>query len=254
MLKMLRDRSGDRREMEERKLDDILSTLVENALQQPEGSRERKLAIAKLTHELFVNQKFRVMKRMNKTFTKYQPPLREQLIEEAINECVLYLFGKGLNEYKPEKGKLMNWVSIKLDYHGGFVDKICSKNVLFGDLNRQQRYVSTMTHKELETSDFFAIYEEEFPKKLLNIIREDKDGRFRNETMRNYPDVNWRDLALKRSEGKKWAQIAEEDYRDLNVRPTALSNFFFARQEREPLSLILADYGVRRRRTRNRNN
>lgn len=157
--------------------------------------------------------------------------------------------------------KVISWIQSRFLRPGGFLDKSHSKMLI-----KDKMYVKFLALDDLENFDIVEQIPDRESSNILNetpeqqaqqlyrLIEEDPDGIFSNETMRNYPDVNWRDLALKRSEGKKWAQIAEEDYRDLNVRPTALSNFFFARQEREPLSLILADYGVRRRRTRNRNN
>ena len=249
-----RDKENKRSQMSERELDEILANLVNNARRYPSGSQERKHALIELIQEVF-HQYFRIARSSNNLINKYPQPLREEIAVTALSNIMLYLCedDKNIEKYDPTRGvKFLSWLIMKLDYPGGFFDKAHSELVMFGSSQKQREDLSRINVEALTTDNLWSSLEPTTAHELLEEIRGDRDDILKSKTMRSTPQVNWRDLALKRME-KSWKQIAEEDYRDLGVKPSALSNFFFrAIKNDKQIKALIDKYGQRQERSKNK--
>ena len=249
-----RDKRGENCPIEERELDEILANLVKNAKLYPPGSQERKQVLINLSQEIFF-QYFRITRYASKRIDKYQQPFRQEITELALSKFMLDLCEneKILEDYDPSKGvKFLSWLVIKFEKPGGFFDKAYSEVIMFGSQKKYRRCLKEITSYELTTDNLWSSLEPTNAQELLKEIQEDPRDIFKNKVMLHTPQVNWRDLALKRME-KRWKQIAEEDYRDLGVKPSALSNFFFRAMENDwEIKAILEKYGERQKRSQNK--
>jgi hypothetical protein len=140
----------------------------------------------------------------------------ELIYEEAVNQTLVYVCQK-IDNYKPfnlqtgKAQKFMNWVNFRLD-----------KMVIQAHIDFKER-----VGKEIPTiNDLENIAEPEsevfFSDLLRQCLEEDRNNLFKQEHIRNFPNANFRAIALASISGKTWEEISA----DFEVKVPTLSSFF----------------------------
>lgn len=140
--------------------------------------------------------------------------LYELIYDEAVNQTLVYVCQK-IDNYDPERGieqKFINWVNFRLD-------KMILKS--YSEFKQQANKSVNSLEELAEISQ--AEVEDTGEARLRECLEEDADKVFSKEHIRNYPEANFRAIALATLSGKSWEEISAELG---GIKVPTLSSFF----------------------------
>lgn len=190
-----------------------LQQLALQARQYPVGTTARRMSLSKLIDIIY---------RSNQLTRPYQGQFQgvyEDIYQEAVQNLFLYIC-KNIDRYDPERGAFMTWVNMLLNkrFFREAIPKIIGKT---HEINLESSVLENLedvaVKKREETDDYISDF--------LNIrryIEIDQKGIFRQAKIKKYPQVNFREIAMKRWSGISWKEISEE----FNIPIATLSNFY----------------------------
>ncbi|NJM74117.1 MAG: sigma-70 family RNA polymerase sigma factor [Scytonema sp. RU_4_4] len=144
-------------------------------------------------------------------FCKGKLDFPHQVYTEALQETWLYIC-RNIDKYDPVKGKVLTWVNFILDKRFKDAIKKYRKDLQTQSLDAPlKNSYSTdnynMTLKETIESPEpnFLEYEE-----VRKIIVEDADGEFKKRHIKEHPEANFQEIALRRLDTQSWRQMSDE--------------------------------------------
>ena len=190
-----------------------LQELALQAQQHPLGTTAKRITLSKLIDGIY---------RWGKLCHPYKGQFQgvyEQIYQEAVQDLFLYIC-KNLDKYDPERASFMTWVNMLLSQR--FFKEAIPK--IIGNANETNVESSVLENLEdltLDDSESEDNYISAF-KKIRRYIEIDPKGVFRQTQIKKYPQVNFREIAIKRWSGISWKDISEE----FNIPVATLSNFY----------------------------
>lgn len=180
-------------------IDEKLKRLAIAAQQHPPQSKQRKEALSELFKEIL--RPGRLWKPRSNNFN-------ENIYNDAVQELLLYVCQQ-IEKYDPKRAEFLVWVNALLPTR--FFHLAYSK--------ANDKYVKQISKSwDLDnTSDNLSLLE-----KVRECVDTDQSELFKNECIKNYPQVNFKLLLERRLAGDTWEDISG----DLGVGSTTLSNFY----------------------------
>lgn len=141
---------------------------------------------------------------------------------EALQETWLYISRK-IENYKPEKGKVLAWANYILDKRFKDAIRRHNKNKLksldepiyleSGSEATLLTLLDTILHTQNQIDDW---------EELQDYLEEDSKGIFTQEHIKNHPEANFRAIALRRLERHSWKDMSIE----WGITISTLSSFY----------------------------
>jgi hypothetical protein len=190
-----------------------LQELALQTQQLPLGTTTRRINLSKLIDGIY---------RSGKLCHPYKGQffgIYEQIYQEAIQDLFLYIC-KNLHKYDPERASFMTWVNMLLSqrFFKEAIPKIMGKanEIRIENSILENMEDSTFNNSQEEGNYFFAF------EKIKRHIEIDPKGIFKQAHIKKYPQVNFREIAVKRWSGVPWKDISKE----LNIPVATLSSFY----------------------------
>ncbi len=190
-----------------------LKELALQAQQQGFGTTERRIALSKLIDAIYSSHK--IMRPYQGQFQG----VYEDIYQEALQELFLYVC-KNIDKYNPERGEVMTWINMLLSrrfFKEAIRKLVGRKNEIKFD-NSTLENLENFTFQQEEDSDNYVLTFH----KIRKYIEIDSQGIFREAHIKKYPQVNFRDIAIKRWSGISWTDISDE----FNIPIPTLSSFY----------------------------
>jgi len=206
-------------------LDRRLLYLAQLAQQHPPGIKERRIALTKLVEEIN-RQSYRLIRPSS---SKYPPNLRLDIFYLGLQKVLFFIFHPDTNidKYEPDRGTVRLWINLKLDrrFFQEARDEIIETRVVNGNfvqISNLSDWNSAIEQQILNNNP----YSDKDPRleELLKYIQEDPEGLFQAERIKDYPNANFRSVALSKLSGKSWKEVSAE----LGIKaPTTTSSFYY---------------------------
>ena len=201
---------------EEESLEEQLNNLVVETCQHPQGSVERQRGLNKL---------IRIMQRSGKIWRDSSPDYEDALYQTWLYFCLnLCEAITAKSAYDPSKASLITWFNNHLKW------KLF--DLRLEEQKKRKIFVDNVTADGIDIVDKIPSPESEQDlwTFVCTWIKNDPDGKFKAEHIRDRPDVNAQVVCLGRLHGKLWRELATE----LRSSIPVLSGFF----QRRCISLL----------------
>jgi hypothetical protein len=197
-------------------LDDRLRHLAMAAQQHPPKSQARQWALSRLINA--ISRSKRLSRPRRDQFQEFY----EEIYAEAVQRLFAYVCEK-IDRYSPDRGEVLQWVNFLLNQRF-FIE--ASREVLPVvyqgiDPKRFQR----ITLDDLDRNNPSEVNPQLIPllsQEVAQCLENDPEGLFQAACVTNFPNANFRSIALKRLAGYSWQEISLE----LNVNSQTLSSFY----------------------------
>ncbi|MGK7933405.1 MAG: hypothetical protein AB4041_18505 [Microcystaceae cyanobacterium] len=140
-----------------------------------------------------------------------------QEIYAEAQQNLFYWITQNVDRYDSDRGEVMTWINNKLRYL--MLDVISeykqntAQNIPIFSLDDLEN-VSEVKHNTPE-NQFLS-------EQVINVIKEDPDGRFKETYPTQKPRANFQFLCLRRYEGYQWQELSD----NLKIPVPSLSNFY----------------------------
>ena len=190
-----------------------LQELALKAQQQPFGTTARRIALSKLIDAIYCSQK------LVYPYKGQFQGVYEYIYQEALQDLFLYIC-TNIDKYDPERGEFITWINMLLSrrFFKEAIPKVIGKN---NEIKLESSILEKLENFEFEIRENQINYISDY-RKIRRYIEIDPKGIFRKAHINKYPQVNFRDIAIKRWSGVSWKDISNE----LNIPIPTLSNFY----------------------------
>lgn len=192
-----------------------LQELALQVKQHPQGTTARRIALSKLIDGIYKIYK------ENKLFHPYTGRFKKKVYEDIYDEAVQNLFlyiCKNIDKYDPQRATIITWINMLLSqrFFKEAIPKIIGKANEINLESLEHLEDLTSNNSDSENNYISACL------KIRRYIENDPNGTFREAQMKKYPQVNFKEIAIKRVSGISWQQISSE----LNIPIATLSTFY----------------------------
>lgn len=190
-----------------------LQELALQAQQHTLGTTARRITLSKLIDGIY---------RSGRLCYPYKGQFQgvyEHIYKEAVQDLFLYIC-RNIDKYNPERGEFITWINMLLSQR--FLKEAIPK--IIGSVNEirvESTVLETLEDVTFEESEDEEDYISAF-QKIRRYIEADTLEIFREAHIKKYPQVNFREIAIKRWSGVSWHHISDE----LNIPIPTLSNFY----------------------------
>ncbi|WP_163665097.1 sigma-70 family RNA polymerase sigma factor [Adonisia turfae] len=193
---------------------DPLRKQVDEAKRHPAGSRERLKALAKLISLLKSSGKLSRPHR-----GKFQGFYKE-IYDDALNRTFTYVCDR-IDTYSSEKGTVLAWVNF---YLGTRFFNEASREFMRTRPGGAGSDVQCLSLDDLDVPTPNALsHGKSLLEDLIEYIREDPGGVFKDRHVQGHPQANFQYIALQRLEYRaRWEELADE----LGISAQTLSSFY----------------------------
>ncbi len=220
-----------------------LQELALQAQQQSLGTTTRRIALSKLIDAIYRSQK------LVRPYKDQFQGIYEYIYQEAVQDLFLYIC-TNIDKYNPERGKFITWINMLLSrrFFNEAIPKVIGntneinleksilENLGTENLGTENLEIENLRNENLETENIknktpanleFDIgestnnYISDY-QKIRRYIEIDPKGIFRAAHIKKYPQVNFREIAIKRWSGIPWKDISDE----FSIPIPTLSNFY----------------------------
>lgn len=215
-----------------------LQELALQAQQQSLGTTTRRIALSKLIDAIYRSQK------LVRPYKDQFQGVYEYIYQEAVQDLFLYIC-TNIDKYNPERGKFITWINMLLSRRFfneaipkviGNTNEINLEKSILENLEIENLEIENLRNENLETENIknqtpanleFDIGESKNNyisdyQKIRRYIEIDPKGIFRTTHIKKYPQVNFREIAIKRWSGIPWKDISDE----FSIPIPTLSNFY----------------------------
>ncbi|MGH7999016.1 MAG: hypothetical protein ACREPR_06215 [Brasilonema sp.] len=195
----------------DKQLLELVRAVQQNSLESMDKTEIMLVKIRKRARDKALTILIHTIQQSGKLFCKGKSDFPHQVYTEALQETWLYIC-RNIDKYDPVKGKVLTWVNFILDKR--FKDAI--KNYR-NDLQTQSldaplknSYSNdsyNMTLKETIESPEPTFFEYE---EMRNFIAKDAAGEFKKRHIKEHPEANFQEIALRRLETQSWRKMSDE--------------------------------------------
>ncbi|MGK7900810.1 MAG: hypothetical protein AB4352_05235 [Hormoscilla sp.] len=180
---------------------DALEQRVLEIQKLPSGSNKRRIALNRVINDIEKSDKLFCQGRFNY-------PKETGVYDEALWETLLYISHK-IDEYDPNKAKVMTWVNRILEYK--------FKEAIKKYKKRRERAIKELSLDAPVRNDFDTPLSETIAQpdgksilsdRVWDYIFNDPDGLFAQKHVKGHPRANYRSIALLVLEGHCWKDVA----------------------------------------------
>ncbi|NEZ58666.1 sigma-70 family RNA polymerase sigma factor [Adonisia turfae] len=196
-------------------LDQQLKQLAIEAQQHPPQTPERQCALARLVDTIYRSKK------LVRPYSGQFYGLYEDIYAEAQQQLFLYLC-EDISRYNPEL-EVLQWANFLMRKRFFIEASRDFMPVAPKGMDRSQ--VKRITLDALDKQESLELRSQSNPslsEEVLQCIRDDRDGLFKETHIRNKPAANFQHLALRFLGGYSWKEISDE----LGVKVVTLSSFY----------------------------
>lgn len=217
------------------RLKELAETIKQINSNTPKQKRQKRKAIGDLWELLVNNKRFHFCRiglqnkqgqQLGKSF--------DECFNDSLAKVALEITEK-IDNYDSQSGSVWNWFRFLLekrfiDYKNDYL-KI-NKHMVKGEkiiIVNQSLYTQVTTHKgdrqdNLTYLDLLFTEDQKKPLsvQLIEIIQQDKGYIFSGHHIEDKPHANYKDIAIKRVQGKSWKEIGQE----MNISVGAITPFF----------------------------
>jgi hypothetical protein len=185
-------------------LDEQLKHLALVAQRQPQGTKERRIALTQLVNAIW--QSGRLCHPYRGQFQR----VYEDIYDEAVQSLFFYICrNDNIRNYDLERASVMAWVNMLLErrFFPEAIPKIIGK--------KNETHLENYHLETLKSSEPLSLFEQ-----IRQCIEDDPEGLFRNEHIRKHPEANFQSVAIRRYSGVSWKEISAEwgiDIKTLNT-------------------------------------
>lgn len=190
-----------------------LQELALQAQQQSLATTARRIVLSKLIDAIYRSQK------LVRPYKGQFQGVYEYIYQEALQDLFLYIC-TNIDKYDAERGEFITWINILLSrrFFKEAIPKVIGKN---NEIKLENSILEKFENLEFQTGENQINYISDY-RKIRRYIEIDPKGIFREAHINKYPQVNFRDIAIKRWSGVSWKDISDE----LNIPIPTLSNFY----------------------------
>lgn len=196
-------------------LDQQLKQLAIAAQQQPAKTPERQRALARLVDAIY---------RSKKLVRPYQGQfygLYEDIYAEAQQRLFLYIC-EDINRYDPDR-EVLQWANFLMRKRFFIEASRDFMPVAPKGMDRSQvRRITLDALDKQESLELRSHTKASLSEDVIQYIRDDREGLFRETYIRNQPNANFQYLALRFLGGYSWKEISAE----LDIKVVTLSSFY----------------------------
>ncbi|MDI9641785.1 sigma-70 family RNA polymerase sigma factor [Geitlerinema splendidum] len=195
-------------------LDEKLQQLAIEAQNHPPGTRQRQIALTKLVSTL---QKSGQLCRPQ--LGRFPKEVYDDLYNETQQRVLLFVF-QNINNYDPQRGKLIKWVNFMMDKR--FIDVLRERS------HKKIQYMPNIDELDRLCERNSLSIVKEVAQEIREYLQNDPEGKFSQVHISKNPRANFRAIALRYLEGRSWQEISNE----LNVGVSTLSSFYQRKLEK----------------------
>ncbi|NMG05604.1 sigma factor [Brasilonema sp. UFV-L1] len=195
----------------DKQLLELVRVVQQNSLKTIDKTETMEVKIRKRARDKALTLLIHTIQQSGKLFCKGKSDFPHQVYTEALQETWLYIC-RNIDKYDPVKGKLLTWVNFIFDKK--FKDAI--KNYRHEQQTQSldtplKNFYSTnnyhLTLKETLESPETAVFEYE---EVRHFIAEDTHGEFKKRHIKEHPEANFQEIALRRLQAQSWRQMSDE--------------------------------------------
>lgn len=187
-------------------LDAQLKELVLLAQQYSHTTKERRIALTQLVNAIWQSGK------LCRPYRDQFQLAYEDIYEEAVQNLFFYLCrDDNINNYNPERGKVIVWVNMLLTkrFLPEAIPKILGNQ---NEINLESSHLENLT-----LSEPISLFEQ-----VRQCIEDDAGRIFTREYIKDRPEANFQAIAIRRYLGVSWQEISAE----WGIGITTLHNFY----------------------------
>jgi hypothetical protein len=188
-------------------LDEQLKDLALVAQRQPQGTKERRIALTHLINAIWQSG------RLCHPYRGQFQGAYEDIYDEAVQSLFFYICqNDNIRNYDLERASVMAWVNMLLErrFFPESIPKIIGK--------KNEIHLGKIELETLETSESLSLFEE-----IRQFIEDDPEGIFINEHIREHSEANFQSIAIRRYSGLSWKEISA----DWGIEIKTLNTFYY---------------------------
>lgn len=175
-------------------LDEQLKDLALVAQRQPQGTKERRIALTQLVNAIWQSG------RLCHPYRGQFQTVYEDIYDEAVQSLFFYICqNDNIRNYDLERASVMAWVNMLLQRR--FFPEAIPK--IIGQKN--ETHLENFDLEALKSSESLSLFEQ-----VRQCLEDDPEGLFRNEHIKEHPEANFQAIAIRRYSGVSWKEISAE--------------------------------------------